>query len=126
VVRLGSGRKYHQPWPNTSGRTLTPNQLRRRPSVTRVTAPETSQQRGAVQVGSHQSATQAPLELVRGFAKAIQESTPEAQREVVQRVFQRIAITDDRVTDVDVYAVYAEALTWYWRPRADSNRRSQP
>jgi hypothetical protein len=30
-------------------------------------------------------------------------STPEAQREVVQRVFQRIAITDDRVTDVDVY-----------------------
>ncbi len=43
------------------------------------------------------------LELVRGFAKAIQESTPEAQREVVQRVFLRIAITDDRVTDVDVY-----------------------
>ncbi len=66
------------------------------------------------------------LELVRGFAKAIQESTPEAQREVVQRVFQRIAITDDRVTDVDVYPVYAEALKWYWRPRADSNRRSQP
>jgi hypothetical protein len=50
------------------------------------------------------------LELVRGFAKAVQESTPEAQREVVQRVFQRIAITDDRVTDVDVYPVYAEAL----------------
>jgi hypothetical protein len=52
------------------------------------------------------------LELVRGFAKAIQESTPEAQREVVQRVFQRIAVTDDRVTDVDVYPVYAEALRW--------------
>ena len=66
------------------------------------------------------------LALVRGFAKAIQESTPEAQREVVQRVFQRIAITDDRATDVDVYPVYAEALRWYWRPRADSNRRSQP
>ena len=48
------------------------------------------------------------LELVRGFAKAIQTSTPEAQREVVQRVLQRIAITDDRVTDVDVYPVYAE------------------
>jgi hypothetical protein len=39
-------------------------------------------------------------------------STPEAQREVVQRVFQRIAITDDRVTDVDVYPVYAEALKY--------------
>ena len=47
------------------------------------------------------------LELVRGFAKAIQESTPEAQREVVQRVFQWIAITDDRVTDVDVPGLQA-------------------
>jgi hypothetical protein len=45
------------------------------------------------------------LELVRGFAKAIQECTPEAQRKVVQRVFRRIAITDDRVTDVDVHPV---------------------
>jgi len=62
------------------------------------------------------------LELVRAFAKAIQESTPEAQREVVQRVFQRIAITDDRVTDVDVYQVYAEALRWYWRPQPDNFR----
>ena len=53
---------------------------------------------------------------MRGFAKTIQESTPEAQREVVQRVFQRIAITDDRVTDVDVLPVDAEALRWYWRP----------
>ena len=44
--------------------------------------------------------------------KAIQESTPEAQREVVQLVFQRIAVTDDRVTDVDVYPVYAEALKY--------------
>ena len=41
--------------------------------------------------------------------KGIQESTPEAQREVVQRVFEWIAVTDDRVTDVDVYPVYAEA-----------------
>jgi hypothetical protein len=62
------------------------------------------------------------LELVRGFARAIQESTPETQREVVQRVFQRIAITDDRVTDVDVYPVYAEALRWYWRPQPDEFR----
>ena len=60
------------------------------------------------------------LELVRGFAAAVQESTPEAQREVVQRVFQRIAIADDRVTDVDVYPVDAEALRWYWRPRGGS------
>ena len=45
------------------------------------------------------------LEPVREFAKAIHESTPAAQREVVQRVFQRIAITDDRVTDIDVYPV---------------------
>ncbi len=28
-----------------------------------------------------------------------------------ERVFQRIAVTDDRLTDVDVYPVYAEALT---------------
>jgi hypothetical protein len=62
------------------------------------------------------------LELVRGFAKAIQESTPEPQREVVQRVFQRIAVTDDRVTDVDVYPVYADALRWYWRPQPDKFR----
>ncbi len=34
---------------------------------------------------------------------------PQAQREVVQRVFQRIAVTDDRVTDVDLYPVYAES-----------------
>ena len=34
---------------------------------------------------------------------------PEGQREVVQRVFQRIAVTDDRATHVDVYLVYAEA-----------------
>jgi hypothetical protein len=67
-----------------------------------------------------------PLELVRGFAKAIQESTPEAQWEVVQRVFQRIAITADWVTDVDVYPVYAEALRWYWRPRADSGAQIPP
>ena len=58
--------------------------------------------------------------------KAIQESTPEAQREVVQLVFQRIAVTDDRVTDVDVYPVYAEALRWYWRPRADSGAQIPP
>jgi len=50
------------------------------------------------------------LELVRGFAAAVKESTPEAQREVVQRVFQRIAITDDRLTDVEAYPVYAAAL----------------
>jgi hypothetical protein len=66
--------------------------------------------------------TAKPLELVRGFAAAVKESTPEAQREVVQRVFQRIAITDDRVTDVDVYPVYAEALRWYWRPQPDKFR----
>jgi hypothetical protein len=59
---------------------------------------------------------------ISGFAKAIQESTPEAQREVVQRVFQRIAITDNCVTDVDVYPVYAEALRWYWRPIVDALR----
>lgn len=35
-----------------------------------------------------------------------------AQREVVQRVFRRIVITDDRVTEVDVYPIYAEALRW--------------
>src|SRR2546425_8825883 len=32
------------------------------------------------------------LELIRGLAAAIQESSPEAQREVVLRVFRRIAI----------------------------------
>src|ERR1700736_3895197 len=66
------------------------------------------------------------LELVRGFAAAVQESTPEAQREVVERVFTRIAIRDDQVVDVDIYPVYAEAFRWYLRPRADSNRRSPP
>lgn len=45
------------------------------------------------------------LELVRGFAAAVQESNPEAQREVVQRVFRRIAIRDDQVVDVDLYPV---------------------
>lgn len=65
------------------------------------------------------------LELVRGFAAAIQESTPEAQREVVQRVFQRISIRDAQVDDVDVNPIYAEALRWYMRPRADSNRQSR-
>jgi site-specific DNA recombinase len=66
------------------------------------------------------------LELVRGFAAAVQESNPEAQREVVERVFTRIAIRDDQVVDVDIYPVYAEAFRWYLRPRADSNRRSPP
>jgi hypothetical protein len=64
------------------------------------------------------------LEMVRGFGRAIQESTPEPQREVVQRVLQRIVITDDRVTDVDVYPVHAEALRWYWRPQPDKFRTS--
>lgn len=62
------------------------------------------------------------LELVRGFAKVIQESTPEAQREVVQRVFQRIAITDDRVTDIDVYAVTPRLSGGIWRPQPDKFR----
>lgn len=62
------------------------------------------------------SPVQAP-ELVRGFAAAVQESTPEEQREVVQRVFQRSAITDDRVTDVDVYPVYADATSGLAAPR---------
>ena len=66
------------------------------------------------------------LELVRGFAAAVQESSPDAQREVVERVFTRIAIRDDQVVDVDIYPVYAEAFRWYLRPRADSNRRSPP
>jgi hypothetical protein len=66
------------------------------------------------------------LELVRGFAAAVQESSPDAQREVVERVFRRIAIRDDQVVDVDIYPVYAEAFRWYLRPRADSNRRSPP
>jgi len=29
---------------------------------------------------------------------------------VGRHIFQRIAVTDDRVTDVDAYRVYAEAL----------------
>jgi hypothetical protein len=66
------------------------------------------------------------LELVRGFAAAVQESDLDAQREVVQRVFRRIAVRDDQVVDVDIYPVYAEAFRWYLRPRADSNRRSPP
>jgi hypothetical protein len=63
---------------------------------------------------------------VRGFAAAVQESNPDAQREVIERVFTRIAIRDDQVVDVDMYPVYAEAFRWYLRPRADSNRRSPP
>ncbi len=62
------------------------------------------------------------LELVRGFAAAIQESSPDAQREVVERVFRRIAIRDDQVVDVDIYPVYAEAFRWYLRPQPDKFR----
>jgi hypothetical protein len=50
------------------------------------------------------------LELIRGLAAAIQETSPEAQREVVLRVSRRIAIRDDQVVDVDLNPVYAEAL----------------
>jgi hypothetical protein len=64
------------------------------------------------------------LELVRGFAAAVQESNPEAQREVVERVFTRIAIRDDQVVDVDIYPVYAEAFRWYLRPQPDKFRTS--
>ena len=60
------------------------------------------------------------LELVRGFAKGIQESTPGAQREVVQRVFQRIAITDDRVTD----STYTQSMPRLLRGIGDPNRTS--
>ena len=42
------------------------------------------------------------LELVHGFAAALQESNPDAQREVVERVFTRIAIRDDQVVDLDI------------------------
>jgi len=59
------------------------------------------------------------LEVVRGFARALQEFTAEAQREVVQPVFQRIGVTDDRITYADVYPVYAEAL------RLDTTRPPQ-
>jgi hypothetical protein len=38
------------------------------------------------------------LELVRGFAAAVQESSPDAQREVVERVFTRIAIPEMRLS----------------------------
>jgi hypothetical protein len=62
------------------------------------------------------------LELVRGFAAAIQDSNPDAQREVVERVFTRIAIRDDQVVDVDIYPVYAEAFRWYLRPQPDEFR----
>jgi len=41
------------------------------------------------------------LELIRGLAAPIQETSPEAQREVVLRVFRRIAIRDDQVVDVE-------------------------
>jgi hypothetical protein len=53
------------------------------------------------------------LELIRGIAAAIQETSPEAQREVALRVFRRIAIRDDQVVDVDLNPVYAEAFRWY-------------
>jgi hypothetical protein len=62
------------------------------------------------------------LERVRGFSAAVQESSPDAQREVVERVFTRIAIRDDQVVDVDIYPVYAEALRWYLRPQPDKFR----
>jgi hypothetical protein len=56
------------------------------------------------------------LELVRGFAATVQESNPDAQREVIQRVSGRIAIRDDQVVDVDVYPVYAEAFVLFTTP----------
>ena len=42
------------------------------------------------------------LELVRGIAAALQESNPDAQREVVEQVFTRIAIRYDQVVDLDI------------------------
>ena len=62
------------------------------------------------------------LELIRGLAAPIQETSPEAQREVVLRVFRRIAIRDDQVVDVDLNPVYAEAFRWYLRPQPDKFR----
>lgn len=51
------------------------------------------------------------LELVRGFAAAVQESDPDSQSEVVLRVFGRVAIRDERVVDVDVYPIYQVVFT---------------
>ena len=63
------------------------------------------------------------LELVRGFAAAVQKSSPDAQREVVERVFTGIAIRDDQVVDVDIYPVYAEAFRWYYDPERTRGRK---
>jgi hypothetical protein len=62
------------------------------------------------------------LELVRGLPGAIQETSPEAQREVVLRVVRRIAIQDDQVVDVDLNPIYAETFRWYLRPQPDEFR----
>lgn len=66
------------------------------------------------------------LELIRRLAAAVQESDPEAQRDVILRVFRRIAIQDDQVVDVDLNPLYAEAFRWYLRPRADSGAQIPP
>jgi hypothetical protein len=42
---------------------------------------------------------------------------------VGRHIFQRIAVTDDRVTDVDAYRVYAEALGGAGDPERTRGRK---